>query len=264
MRQHQTSTRRKLALGPALRGKTVVVIVGPEQKRYCLHQDALAHSSDFFRNAFSGPWKEAEDGVLALADVEVETFDLFAHWIYAGTLPKLTVSMLEGTEPEGVPRNVFTIVLGYVKAIVFGDKYLARAFGCAVQEVLQFSWTPEWTEVVRYAYANLPPRHPFLQQLADEYRMEWCIVEKNRNRQCISHRVQSARDMLSISVQRSLPTEFLLRVNMGILQVGLDKGKTALRRSTHCYSEHDSDEDKRACGKPHVGFSEETGYGFYE
>ena len=56
----------------ALEGPSAIVIiqVGPEHRRYYLHKAFLIHYSEYFRKALSGPWKEAEEGVIPLEDIE--------------------------------------------------------------------------------------------------------------------------------------------------------------------------------------------------
>ena len=51
----------------------MTVEVGPERKRYTIHQALLVYHSDYFRNALRGPWKEATEGVIPLLDIETCT-----------------------------------------------------------------------------------------------------------------------------------------------------------------------------------------------
>lgn len=54
----------------ALVAGTVFLEAGPDRRRYDVHKALLVHHSGYFRNALKGPWKEAEEGVLTLEDVE--------------------------------------------------------------------------------------------------------------------------------------------------------------------------------------------------
>lgn len=54
-------------------GKTICVLVGPEKKAYNIHEAILTHHSEYFRNALRGPWKEADEGIIPLGGVEIET-----------------------------------------------------------------------------------------------------------------------------------------------------------------------------------------------
>jgi hypothetical protein len=53
-----------------------------ESKTYAIYSSTLTTRSLFFRKAFSGPWKEAEERVVHLSEDNVRTFDLYLHYIY--------------------------------------------------------------------------------------------------------------------------------------------------------------------------------------
>lgn len=48
----------------------VTVEIGADRKTYCVHKTLLEHHSGYFSGVFNGPWKEAEDGVVPLEDIE--------------------------------------------------------------------------------------------------------------------------------------------------------------------------------------------------
>lgn len=50
--------------------KVATIEVGPHRKKYYIHEALLAHYSEYFRKALRGPWKEAEEGVVRLEDVD--------------------------------------------------------------------------------------------------------------------------------------------------------------------------------------------------
>jgi len=51
----------------------VIVEVGPERKQYHLYKALLTHHSEHFAKALTGNWKEADEGVIRLLDVEEQT-----------------------------------------------------------------------------------------------------------------------------------------------------------------------------------------------
>lgn len=61
---------------------TVTIEVGQEKKAYSIYEDLLTHCSGYFRAAFTGSFKEAEEKQLHLEDVTRETFDAFVDWLY--------------------------------------------------------------------------------------------------------------------------------------------------------------------------------------
>ncbi|KAJ8114701.1 hypothetical protein OPT61_g3482 [Boeremia exigua] len=261
--QSQSLGRGKLALGPALCGDIVIVVVGTEQKKYHIHRAVLIHHSEYFRNALKGPWKEAEEGVVPLADVEVETFDVFAQWIYSGTLP-------DDSQIDECSEIGTEIRWQYAKAFVFGDRFLAHQYLCAVYEKLNaliqmdIVWlypNREWIEITNYFYENVPSHHPFLQQLAEYYRLEWCALDEHRKRLGQLDWIKNDYSSFSATTQRSLPPDFLIRVTQGIQQHGLDSDHYWYEK--YCYIEHKWSGEKESCKKMHMSHSELHGYGFY-
>lgn len=51
----------------------VVVEIGTEQREYHVHKALLTHHSEYFRRALSGSWKEAQEGVIPLHDIDPAT-----------------------------------------------------------------------------------------------------------------------------------------------------------------------------------------------
>ena len=56
--------------------------VGKDAKDFGLHKGLLCNSSQYFRAAFEGSFKEAEEQVLLLPEDDVEVFQLFQFWLY--------------------------------------------------------------------------------------------------------------------------------------------------------------------------------------
>ncbi|KAF9693608.1 hypothetical protein EKO04_008457 [Ascochyta lentis] len=259
------------AFGSSLGDEIVTVVVGTEQKNYRLHKALLVHHSEYFCNALKAPWKEAEDGVVPLTDVDVEVFDLFARWIYTQKIPYKIYGPMWDHQGNGRNYSLTEISWLYLKAFVFGDRFLAQIFRSAAQQEfshLSKTYGRFMTEIndaaiIQYAFENVPAQHPLLQQIADNYRHQMCYWEDRRNRYGMSKLTKQCYEPFSISAQRSLPIDFLLRVNKGIHQYGLDLSRQDERSREHCYFEHASDKEKKKCGKLHVEYDEHMGYGFW-
>lgn len=54
----------------------VIVEIGPDAKKFYVHKALLMHHSEYFKKALSGTWKEAQEGIVRLHDVEVEACEL--------------------------------------------------------------------------------------------------------------------------------------------------------------------------------------------
>lgn len=61
------------SLSSLLREDVIRIEVGPERTQYFVHPDLLAQPSEYFKRAMNGSWKEAEERVIRLDDVDCET-----------------------------------------------------------------------------------------------------------------------------------------------------------------------------------------------
>lgn len=65
----------------------VTIFVGPSPgKKYVLSKLLLCHRVKYFRRVFMGRFQEAQQGILRLEDMTVETFNLIVQWIYTNEL----------------------------------------------------------------------------------------------------------------------------------------------------------------------------------
>jgi hypothetical protein len=65
---------------------TVAVLVGPEEQRFILHQDAVCDMSKFFKAACSKRWVEGQEKLVRLPEAKPEVFQEYCKWIYSGTI----------------------------------------------------------------------------------------------------------------------------------------------------------------------------------
>ena len=69
----------------------VVILVGPEEKRFELPRSLLCESSLFFSKAFEGHFKEATDGTLKLPEDDPVAFTKLALWMYEKKIDGLNI-----------------------------------------------------------------------------------------------------------------------------------------------------------------------------
>lgn len=181
-----------------------MVRVGPEQRQYYVHKALLTRHSDYFRNAFNGSWKEADENSISFEDVDTTTFELFVHWLYcqdsalANDVPLveevcrihgyfLQVSKCnEDLEVIQVTNEwQDALFMALTKAIAFGDKFLCFKFfraahnalvdfvleirpisGIALLSAAQYAWDnlPEDSKINRFF---LPALYRFLDGAKD-------------------------------------------------------------------------------------------------
>lgn len=71
-------------------GNIVTVLVGTEEERFVLHQDAVCAKSKFFKAACSKQWLEGQERIVRLPEAGAAIFQAYCSWIYSGELQELT------------------------------------------------------------------------------------------------------------------------------------------------------------------------------
>ena len=64
----------------------VTVLVGSQETRFDLHRGLLCASSDFFKAAITGNFKERDHHEIKLPEQDVKIFKFFVHWLYTRRL----------------------------------------------------------------------------------------------------------------------------------------------------------------------------------
>ncbi|KAF2998155.1 hypothetical protein E8E13_002460 [Curvularia kusanoi] len=98
-------------------GGIVTVQVG-NGVNYNVHRTLLVSNSDYFERVFNGKWREANDGVVRIEDVESDVFNIFIDWLDSKSIK------LRGSQ---------TVDAAVVDALILGDYLLATAFTDAVK-----------------------------------------------------------------------------------------------------------------------------------
>ncbi|KAK7512086.1 hypothetical protein IWZ03DRAFT_431571 [Phyllosticta citriasiana] len=65
----------------------VTLKVGPNEKVFVLHIDMICSVSEFFNNAFKGPFKEGREKMMVLQDTAEDVFNAVMDWMYYRKLP---------------------------------------------------------------------------------------------------------------------------------------------------------------------------------
>ena len=93
----------------------VTVLVGKEEKRFILHQDAVCAKSKFFKAACSKQWREGQERIVRLPEAGVATFKAYSAWIYSGDVAENTCT---STSSDGEKR---TTLASLVDLYLLGD-----------------------------------------------------------------------------------------------------------------------------------------------
>ncbi|KAK4251613.1 hypothetical protein C7999DRAFT_10631 [Corynascus novoguineensis] len=111
-----------------LTDRIVTVIVGPEEKRWIVHEKLLVSQSDFFRDYFMDGHDE-----LKLPDDEPRLFALFIRWLYGTAfVPSGGTRNFRFLPPDGVTVTV----RDYLGVYVLGGKFGIVGVRNAVLDVL--------------------------------------------------------------------------------------------------------------------------------
>ena len=63
-------------------------MVGPEPPvTFSVHENVICSSSEFFKKAMSGEWKESNERSIRLENDKPEVFQIYMHWLYHCHLP---------------------------------------------------------------------------------------------------------------------------------------------------------------------------------
>ncbi|KAK3707249.1 hypothetical protein LTR37_012250 [Vermiconidia calcicola] len=94
---------------PDYSNNLITVLVGSAEKEFLVHQATICRNSPFFEAACSREWKEGQDRVVRLPEVEVQAFDVYVHWAYTG---EIDMSLMP--EPKGTRRPPSYLDLGKI------------------------------------------------------------------------------------------------------------------------------------------------------
>ncbi|KAI4616808.1 hypothetical protein J4E83_006389 [Alternaria metachromatica] len=209
----------------------VIIEVGPTKIKYHVQRLFLTHYSDYFTKALSGSWRESEDGVVRLVDIEPGVFNLFLEWLYTQTLPAPEITYANGF----IKDNDWLI-----KLYVFADRFAVSALRTVMNRRIvmgsQIIRSAAWRyHHIIYAFDNLPPTDPLLDYLADRYYMDGPSMDDS---------VEAS------SMANNLSKEFLVRF---FKRVSLERKKggneaSGIFNMDYCtYHEHAKDGDKGSC-----------------
>ncbi|KAI4630527.1 hypothetical protein J4E80_001465 [Alternaria sp. BMP 0032] len=213
----------------------VIVEVGDTKTKYHIHRSLLVEHSDYFKKASNGPWKEAQEGVVKLEDVECSTFSIFVDWVYTQTLPKTCLEWCDGKREDYSTQMEGKAQLARTKALIFGDRVLSPAFYEATRDSLINHLIKKSTlyEAVIHGFAHLPKDHAILN----------LFVEKHcRDYEDADDTVENGELVL----RSSLPHDFLMRV---MIRYSRFKKEGVPQNDVNpCdYHGHANEEEKKQC-----------------
>ncbi|KAK3710224.1 hypothetical protein LTR37_010445 [Vermiconidia calcicola] len=96
--------------------ETMVVMVGLEAKSFTVHTTIICRDSLFFQAACGREWKEGQEKVVHLPEVEAQLFDVYVHWAYTRELdttrmldPKIENAKTSGPKTSTIPPSYLNL-----------------------------------------------------------------------------------------------------------------------------------------------------------
>ncbi|KAF7950108.1 hypothetical protein EAE96_007406 [Botrytis aclada] len=106
-------------------GREVVhVKVGKELHDFGVHKSLICHCSPFFKAAFTSGFEETTTGIIKLADIDVEVFELFFGWLYTQQIgdAEQDVVGLPLSENESITGHAYELHVGtLLRLYIFAD-----------------------------------------------------------------------------------------------------------------------------------------------
>ncbi|KAF2809743.1 uncharacterized protein BDZ99DRAFT_571505 [Mytilinidion resinicola] len=216
--------------------KVATITVSPKKKAYTIRLDLLVHYSEYFRAAFTGSFKEAEEKKIHLSDVEESTFDYFMDWLY---YTKITTSQ-EHKDPKDDPHPYYI----FVELYILGDKYQIPNLRKYVidhnfQYFLRVDDVLPVPHIITQAYESLPETSPLRRFFSDLY----------------SIRLSSYFQAITVEMREKpscLPNGFLVEalIKASDIRDVAKKGKSPALKLCD-YHEHPDNEDRKKCEEKH-------------
>lgn len=144
----------------------MTILVGPEEKRFVVHKAIISEHSKFLRAACSKDFREGQEQIIRLPEVEVEPFSAYLQWAYRGDIiTEFTEKLKEDTiEYE---RQIITLTRLYIAADFLGDCLLRNTVSDKTRELWAATNRGPSCEAVNSVYANTPENCKFRKLMLD-------------------------------------------------------------------------------------------------
>lgn len=150
----------------------VLVLVGKEEQKSYIHENLLTSNSDFFKKALTKDWKEGQERIVTMPEIEVDIFKIWMQWLYTGKM-FLTKEDDIYTTPEGILSWEWARWEGcYNLADFLQDHDFKDA--CIDVAVEAMSSTGRWTLLLPRALYAHSPRGSAHRQLAIDAFVLFC------------------------------------------------------------------------------------------
>jgi hypothetical protein len=143
----------------------ILVLIGPEQRRFTLHKLKLCSKSKFFRAACSEHWEEGLQKLIRLPDVKVESFRQYCEWIYTSVIPTSKCTRASELKLKVAEQELFINL--YLLGDSLDDVSLRKAATQAIFSHLKAGSGILTPSILANVWSSTPPRSLFRKLLVD-------------------------------------------------------------------------------------------------
>ncbi|CRL25582.1 BTB/POZ fold [Penicillium camemberti] len=115
-----------------IQGPTVKITLGASKEPFHVHESVLCASSQFFKAAMSGSWKESKERTIELPEDDPKAFSIYSHWLYFAEIPGILEAAKKGESAKKSAQKYYDLVSAYV----LGDKLLDAKFQNSVIDAI--------------------------------------------------------------------------------------------------------------------------------
>jgi hypothetical protein len=146
------------------------VLVDKQKYRFRVHEEHITSSSEFFKKAMSGNWKEKEARQVKLPDTTLRAFEIYVAWLYTSLFYITDDNDCENEDQDKnalIPDEEFN---KWKECYTLADFVLDDDFKDALIDVLMDKMNTEgsyWYDVARLIYPHTGAESPHRQFAID-------------------------------------------------------------------------------------------------
>ena len=158
----------------------ITILVGPEERRFVAYKDVLCYSSKFFRAALEKDFKEKNEKIVRLPEVDIGTFSIYLQWAYTGQVVGVPVcqTCLHNSYQGVYGEHEDPCEMAYIDLYILGDllddiRLRNHIMDMIALNNLEFDTLPA-VKAIQRAWASTPP-HSKLRQ----YCLDSCVWDRD-------------------------------------------------------------------------------------
>ena len=139
--------------------------MGPEEKRFSVHKEAICAKSKFFAAACSKRWIEGQEKLVRLPETKAEAFKEYCKWVYSGVIPNTHCTPTSDDKDKIDEKNLFIslYLLGDSLEDVQLRNVAIQAFCNGLRAADTLPQSSKYTEI----WSSTPSGSRFRKQLVD-------------------------------------------------------------------------------------------------